>query len=96
MAFDTAQTFRFEPVMVRSGTVCSAFTVDAHDFVKLIVMLAATPITRDEIAATVTGLVARFASPTRVEVRELGDRVQRISAAPCIKRSIHCVYTRSV
>lgn len=33
--------------------------------------LAATPIARSEVAATVTELVARLGSPTRVEVREL-------------------------
>lgn len=38
--------------------------------------LAAAPITRDEIAATVTELVARFASPTRVEVRDFDGSVQ--------------------
>ncbi|SJN47352.1 hypothetical protein FM104_16010 [Microbacterium esteraromaticum] len=37
--------------------------------------LAATPIRRDEIATTVTGLVARLGSPTRVEVRELDGSV---------------------
>lgn len=48
MAFDTAQTFCFEPVMVRSGTVCSAFTVDAHDFVKLIVVIAGSIVLNSE------------------------------------------------
>lgn len=38
--------------------------------------LAATPITRREIAATVTELVARFAAPTRVEVRELDGSIR--------------------
>ncbi len=38
--------------------------------------LAATPITRSEIAATVTELVARFGSPTRVEVRELDGSIR--------------------
>lgn len=38
--------------------------------------LAATPITRSEIAATVTELVARFATPTRVEVRELDGSIR--------------------
>lgn len=33
--------------------------------------LAATPIARSEVAATVTEFVARLGSPTRVEVREL-------------------------
>ncbi len=37
--------------------------------------LSATPIRRDEITATVTELVARLASPTRVEVRELDGSV---------------------
>lgn len=37
--------------------------------------LAATPIRRDNISTTVTGLVARLASPTRVEVRELDGSV---------------------
>ncbi|MGO1608144.1 MAG: hypothetical protein ACTHXF_11765 [Brevibacterium yomogidense] len=37
--------------------------------------LAATPIRRDEIATTVTELVARLGSPTRVEVRELDGTV---------------------
>lgn len=37
--------------------------------------LAATPIRRDEITATVTELIARLASPTRVEVRELDGSV---------------------
>lgn len=37
--------------------------------------LAATPIRRDEITATVTELVARLGSPTRVEVRELDGSV---------------------
>lgn len=48
MAFDTAQTFRFEPVTVRSGTVCSAITADAHDFVKLIVVLAGSIVLNSE------------------------------------------------
>jgi hypothetical protein len=38
--------------------------------------LAATPIRRDAIAQTVTELVARLASPTRVEVRELDGSIQ--------------------
>lgn len=37
--------------------------------------LAATPIRRDEITATVTELVGRFGSPTRVEVREMDGSV---------------------
>lgn len=37
--------------------------------------LAATPIHRDEISKTVTELVARLGSPTRVEVRELDGSV---------------------
>lgn len=37
--------------------------------------LAATPIRRDEITVTVTELVARLGSPTRVEVRELDGSV---------------------
>ena len=37
--------------------------------------LAATPIHRNEITATVTELVARLGSPTRVEVRELDGSV---------------------
>lgn len=37
--------------------------------------LAATPIRRDAIAQTVTELVARLASPTRVEVRELDGSI---------------------
>jgi hypothetical protein len=37
--------------------------------------LAATPIRRDEITKTVTELVARLASPTRVEIRELDGSV---------------------
>lgn len=37
--------------------------------------LAATPISRGEIAKTVTELVARFGVPTRVEVRELDGSV---------------------
>ncbi|MBG0716503.1 hypothetical protein G3N18_00115 [Microbacterium sp. 2C] len=37
--------------------------------------LAATPIRRDEITATVTKLVGRFGSPTRVEVREMDGSV---------------------
>lgn len=49
--------------------------------------LAATPITRDEIAATVTELVARFASPTRVEVRELDGRVHADILTPPAPRS---------
>ncbi|RLP67777.1 hypothetical protein D9V30_12890 [Mycetocola reblochoni] len=48
MAFDTAQTFRFEPVTVRSGTVCSAVAADAHDFVKLIVVLAGSIVLNSE------------------------------------------------
>lgn len=37
--------------------------------------LSATPIRRDEITATVTELVGRFGSPTRVEVREMDGSV---------------------
>ncbi len=37
--------------------------------------LTATPIRRDEISKTVTELVARLASPTRVEVRELDGSI---------------------
>lgn len=37
--------------------------------------LAATPIHRDEITTTVTELVARLGSPTRVEVREMDGSV---------------------
>ena len=37
--------------------------------------LAATPIRRDEITGTVTELVARLGSPTRVEVRELDGSI---------------------
>ena len=37
--------------------------------------LAATPIRREEISRTVTDLVARFACPTRVEVRELDGTI---------------------
>lgn len=37
--------------------------------------LAATPIRRDEITATVTELVARLGAPTRVEVRELDGSI---------------------
>ncbi|MFV4914036.1 hypothetical protein PFZ49_10905 [Microbacterium lacticum] len=37
--------------------------------------LAAAPIRRDEITTTVTELVARLGSPTRVEVRELDGSV---------------------
>lgn len=36
---------------------------------------AATPIRRDEIARTVSELVARFGSPARVEVRELDGSI---------------------
>lgn len=50
--------------------------------------LAATPITRDEIATTVTELVARFASPTRVEVRELDGRVHADILTPPAPRSL--------
>jgi hypothetical protein len=37
--------------------------------------LAATPIHRDEITTTVTELIARLGSPTRVEVREIDGSV---------------------
>lgn len=49
--------------------------------------LAATPIRRDEISATVTELVARLGSPTRVEVRELDGSVHADILTPPAPRS---------
>ena len=49
--------------------------------------LAAAPIRRDQIAQTVTDLVARFASPTRVEVRELDGSIRADVLTPPAPRS---------
>lgn len=49
--------------------------------------LAATPIRRDEISHTVTELVTRFASPTRVEVRELDGSIHADVLTPPAPRS---------
>lgn len=49
--------------------------------------LAATPIRRDAIAQTVTELVARLGSPTRVEVREMDGSVQADILTPPAPRS---------
>lgn len=49
--------------------------------------LAATPIRRDQIAQTVTELVARLDSPTRVEVREMDGSVHADVLTPPAPRS---------
>lgn len=49
--------------------------------------LAATPITRAQITSTLTELVARFGSPTRVEVRELDGSIHADILTPPPPRS---------
>ncbi|WP_074690048.1 hypothetical protein [Leucobacter chromiiresistens] len=49
--------------------------------------LAATPIRRDQIAQTVTELVARLDSPTRVEVREMDGSIHADVLTPPAPRS---------